>query len=148
MCEGAVAVHVANCEYTFGVRPAEVVDLDEAARICFDRRGVKIETIGVGPPSGCDEQMRTVDFDGATIPVRVYTHAGWSRRDPRHFSSCDNPNSLVLEHLSDRLGDILVFSLHEVPGMLEDRDLRPKATEDLREFNTDVPATDDHQVLR
>ncbi len=147
MGEGAAAVAVAERPHALGARPQLVVDLDEAVVVGLDAGGLQPEIVGVGHAPDAEQEVRAGDLGRraaarggeADAPVRV------GDRVVRRGG--DDPDSLALEDLLDRRGDVLVLPGDEPVGLFDHRHPAAEAAVHLRELEADVAAAEQDQVL-
>ena len=100
--------------------------------------------------------MRPMASSRSVPSISVGTAGALDARDdgvaalgkPRAFAVQVNPDSLALQDFLDGGGNILVLARHQARRRLDDRHLAAEASIDLREFEPDIAAPEDHEMRR
>ena len=120
----------------------------KSAPIGLDACLVQAEIIGVGSSADGKQQVTaddapwlfaTVEADCDTVAVALDGDALGVQTD------CD---PFLLENLPDRIGHIFVLARDEALGHFDDGHFAAEATVHLREFESDIAAADDEQMIR
>ena len=127
------------------VRFQPLVDVDEAFLIGLDAGRSQVQVVGIRRAADRDQQMRAAD---RLIAVHGHLDAAVCRPDPRGLGVEADIDAVFLEDLAHGVGDVVVLAGEEVTAALDHGHGATEATEHLREFETDVAATEHDQVLR
>ncbi len=147
MRERAAAVRVSERPDSPHVRAAFVVDLDESAWVGLDARLVEAKIVRVRDAPDREEY---VGSDGDRLPAAAVQ----SDRDPvGALLEADalgvgaDLDALALEDRADLGRDVVVLARQKLRCALYNGDFRAETPVHLREFEPDVAAADDHEVL-
>ena len=126
-----------------------LVDADVAARIEFDTCSVAIQPVGVGRSAGRHENVGGFERPARLPrngPVAVTISPEW----PVTFRTSDlqqDLDALILHQLQKTGRHIGVFPFEEPRAALDDRDAAAEPPHGLGEFQADVAAAEDDEVL-
>jgi hypothetical protein len=148
MREGTPPVAIAQRPDSLGTGGECLVHGDVASRVHGDTRPIEPEIVGVRPPTDGQQHVRANDdrLAGGAIHANRHAVSMWLQLDAGRLGADCNP--FVAEDLADGFGHVLVLAADQARAHLDHRHLRPEAAIHLREFQTDIAAADDDQVLR
>src|SRR5690348_5072930 len=149
MCKGRATFDVSQRINARYVGLQALVDPDIATFIGLHHGCCKIESIRVGYPASCNEQMRSCQstFSGRRTHYQL-DMAICSLGSASGICLKQDFYAVLAQYFSDFVGHIFVFAYHQVCPSLDYRDLAAEKAEHLPEFQTDIATAYDQQVFR
>ena len=126
-----------GAEHAVGAHVATIVGVQPDA--------VEVEAVGVRCSPDRHQQVRTVDRIAAGD---VHAHTVARRLDPLDRRRRADVETLGGQEAGDLGGDLDVLSRGDPLAALDDRDRAAEPGEELPEFEADVAAAEDHEVVR
>ena len=147
MGERTPAVGVADRPDAGNVGGELVVDSDEIPRVSLDARRNESKIVRVGAAADGEQHMGANDILRPGPTACGHRHAAVPFLQGNAFRVQAELDTFALQYLLDRLGDVLVVAPDQSAAHLHDGDPATEAAVNLGEFQPDVAAPDDHQVL-
>src|SRR6516162_3965265 len=148
VCEGSLAVAVAERPDALRSGLQSVVDGYVAAFIAADSGFVETEIVGIRPPADGQQQMRAGDFGGAIGAIDLGDDLVAALGEADAFGIQPDLDALALDDVLDRRRHVLVLMANEPRRHFDDRCLAAKAAVHLAEFEADIAAADNDQLAR
>ena len=124
-----------------------VVDGDVAALVRGDARLVEAEIAGVRDAADGEQHMRANHRAIAVVAVDADRNAFFVRGKRDAFGLHTEGDAFFFQDRLDGLGNVRIFPGDEVRTLLDDRHLGSEAAVHLGEFQPDIAAADDDQML-
>jgi hypothetical protein len=124
------------------------VKAPRAARVGCDAGPVEAEIVGVGTTANGQKHIRTNDqgITGSALDTDGDPVCMWCKGDA--LGAGAHGYALGFEDVADRLGDVFVFAADEARAHLDDCHGRAEPSVHLREFEPDITAADNYEMLR
>jgi hypothetical protein len=148
MREGAATVAVAERPDAGHVRGEPVVNFDVPSRIRLDtsRFESKVVSVWATPHGKQDVRANRRGLTFLAVDADLDAIIMWCKTDA--LCARSDLDTLVHQNLSYRFRDLFVLARDETRRFFNHRHLCTEAAVHLREFQSNVAATDDDQVLR
>src|SRR5437773_1408778 len=142
----------AEYELGFGVdqdlHEAEcLVDDDESARIGANTRLVEPEIVRIRDASNSEEDVRAFDLRRILFAAYIHSDSVTALADVKAGGVEPEGDAFGLQNLLHCGGDVLILAAYDPRRHLDHGDTTAEAAIHLREFQADVAAADDDQVL-
>ncbi len=126
-----------------------VVDIDKTAVVEGDAGRIEADAGGVGRAADGDQDVGGLErlLPGGGVQAQGDALAGFSLDAGEPRSSMDL-EALVLQHLLERGGDVLVLAGGEAGARLQDGDAGAEAALRLGQLEADIAAAQDDEMLR
>ena len=145
--EGALAVAVAERPDARRSGLQLVIDDDVAALIAADSCFIETEIVGIRPTADGQQQMRASDFRGANGAIDLGDDLVAALNEADAFGIQPDLDALALDDVFDRRRHVLVLMANQPRRHFDDRYLAAKAAVHLAEFEVDIAAADNDEMV-
>src|SRR4029077_13290974 len=109
---------------------------------------VEIQIVGIRPTADCQQQMRASDFGGAGDAIDLGDDLLAALDEADAFGIQPDLDALALDDVFDRRRHVLVLVANEPGRHFDDRYLAAKTAVHLAEFEADIAAADNDEMVR
>jgi len=148
MSEGTLAVAVTECPHPRICRAQPFVDLDITALVDGNAGRVQREIVGVRHAADGEQQMRAPLARRPCLAAHADRHAIGLLSHADALRAETQRDALLAQEFLNLQRDVLVLTRDNAGSRLHHRHTAAEASEHLREFQTDVAATNDDEVRR
>src|ERR1700722_6171424 len=146
--EGPLSIAVAQRPDAGHARAQLVVDNNVATLVDVDARRLQPKVIGIRSPAYSEEHVRSEDFGLAIAAVDIGADILATGCEANAFRIQSDLDAFGSENLLNAGRDFRIFALDEAIGHFDDRDLRPEASIDLRELESNIATADNYEMAR
>ena len=148
MRKRAFAIALAQRPDAWNVGFEPIVHDDVSAFVACDTCRFESQIVRIRLAADGEEQMRALDRRTAFAAIDMSGHHACPSTDANAPGVQTEGDTFSGEDVLNRRRDVSVLAGDETGPRLDDRHLGPESPEHLAEFQADVAAADDHEVLR